>query len=160
MSGTNVVDDLVFSVKSLIIVFYYHEISASLHNLDEFMSVLSFEKDNLLSLTNVCKTYILNTKQIRTNCISRNVKDDRFWKIIIDCHWNSNLDRFFNHNRWLVHHYYYQYFYHIVVVNFIRGGNWSFIEKMSFILTITVLSLPMVNPAFSIQVLLKGWVLF
>jgi len=78
LSGTNVVDDLVFSVKSLIIVFYYHEISASLHNLDEFMSVLSFEKDNLLSLTNVCKTYILNTKQIRTNCISRNVKDDRF----------------------------------------------------------------------------------
>jgi hypothetical protein len=81
---TNVVDDLAFSVKSLIIVVYYYKTCVSLHNLDESMSVLSVERDNLLSLTNVCKTYIQNTKQIRTNCISRKVWDDRFWNIIID----------------------------------------------------------------------------
>ena len=34
----------------------------SLYDLDESMSDLRFEKDNLLSLTKVCKTYILNTK--------------------------------------------------------------------------------------------------
>ena len=38
----------------------------SLHDFDESMSVLNFEKDNLLSLTNVCKTYILNTKPIHS----------------------------------------------------------------------------------------------
>ena len=53
---------------------------ASLHDLDESMSVSCFERDNLLSLTNVCKTYILNKKQIRTNCISGKVRDNRFWK--------------------------------------------------------------------------------
>jgi hypothetical protein len=54
------------------------------------MSVLCFENDTLLSLINVCKIYILNTKHIRTSCISRKVHDDRFWKIIIDRCWNSN----------------------------------------------------------------------
>ena len=49
------------------------------------LSVLRFEKDNLLSLTNVWKTYILNTKQIRTNCISAKVRNDQFKKIIINC---------------------------------------------------------------------------
>ena len=74
--GANVVDDLTFSAKSLIIVVYYHKTCASLHNLDESMSVLSFEKDNLLSPTNICRTYILNTKQIRINCNSGKVQDD------------------------------------------------------------------------------------
>ena len=40
------------------------------------LSILYFEKDNLLSLTNICKTYILNTKQIQTNSISGNVRDN------------------------------------------------------------------------------------
>ena len=48
----------------------------SLHDLDESMSVLLFEKDKLMSLTNICKAYILNTKQIQTNCISGKVADD------------------------------------------------------------------------------------
>jgi hypothetical protein len=39
-------------------------------------SILCVEKDNLLSLTNICKTYILNTKQIQTNSISGNVRDN------------------------------------------------------------------------------------
>ena len=56
---------------------------ANLHDFDESMSVLCFEKDNLLSLTNVCQTHILNTKQIQTNCISRKVRDYRLWKTII-----------------------------------------------------------------------------
>ena len=136
--GANVVDDLAFSVKSLIIVVYSHKTSvikcwyfkypnyfhtfffsswvviklwsltgfrrASLHDLDVSMSVLCFQKDNLLSLTNVCKMYILNTKQIRTNCISWKVWDDRFWKIIIDCCWNKNYWQIFYHNRWWEHH--------------------------------------------------------
>jgi hypothetical protein len=140
--GANVVDDLAFSVKSLIIVVYSHKTSVikcwyfkypnyfhtfffsswvviklwsltgfpraslhdldvsmsvlcfSFHDLDVSMSVLCFQKDNLLSLTNVCKMYILNKKQIRTNCISRKVWDDRFWKIIIDCCWKKIIDRF------------------------------------------------------------------
>jgi hypothetical protein len=40
---------------------------ASLPDLDESMSDLCFEKDNIVFLTNVCKMYILNTKQILTN---------------------------------------------------------------------------------------------
>jgi hypothetical protein len=68
---------------------------ASLHDLDVSMSVLCFQKDNLLSLTNVCKMYILNTKQIQKNCLLWTVWDDRFWKIIINYRWNSNIiDRF------------------------------------------------------------------
>ena len=59
---------------------------ASLHEPDESMSFLRFDKDNLLSLINVCKTYILNTKQIWTSNISGKFQDDRFRKIIIDCH--------------------------------------------------------------------------
>jgi hypothetical protein len=51
-------------------------------DLDESMSVLHFEKDNLLSHTKIWKTYILNTKHIRTNCeFSLKVWDDWFWKI-------------------------------------------------------------------------------
>ena len=53
----------------------------SLHDLDESMSVLCFEIDNLLSLANVSKTFILNTKQIRTNCISRKFKIFDFEKL-------------------------------------------------------------------------------
>ena len=64
--GANVVDD--HSYLNFI----------TIKHVDEFMSVLCFEKDNLVSLTNVCKTYILNTKQIQTNFISRKVRDDRF----------------------------------------------------------------------------------
>ena len=52
---------------------------AIVHDLDESMSILCFEKDNLLSL--VCKTYILNTKQIQTNCISGKVRDYQFEKL-------------------------------------------------------------------------------
>ena len=73
---------------AILVVVYYHitglsfalmnpniftSLVLAFHDLDEFMSVLCFEKDNLLSLTNVCKTYILNTKQNRTNCISGKV---------------------------------------------------------------------------------------
>jgi hypothetical protein len=72
---------MTFSVKSLIIVVYYHKTCAGLHNLDESMSLLCFENDNLLSLTNVCKIYILNTKQIQTNCISRKYEMIDFEKI-------------------------------------------------------------------------------
>jgi hypothetical protein len=46
----------------------------SLHDLDESMSVLWFENDNLLSLSNACKTYFLTTKQIKKNCIFGKVK--------------------------------------------------------------------------------------
>ena len=37
--GANVVDDLALSVKSLMAVVNYHKTCASLHNLDESMSV-------------------------------------------------------------------------------------------------------------------------
>ena len=71
---------------AILVVVYYHitglsfalmnpniftSLVLAFHDLDEFMSVLCFEKDNLLSLTNVCKTYILNTKQIQIHCNSR-----------------------------------------------------------------------------------------
>jgi hypothetical protein len=58
--------------------------------LDKSLSVLHFEKDNLPSLANVCKMYILKAKQIRTNSISRKVWDDQFLQILIDCRWNWN----------------------------------------------------------------------
>ena len=40
---------------------------AVIHDLNESMLALLFEKDDLLFLTNACKIYILNTKQFRTN---------------------------------------------------------------------------------------------
>ena len=77
---------------------------ASLHELDESMSVLrfEFEKDNLLSLINVCKTYILNTKPIQTKLYFRKSLRRWFWKIIINyCLWNSNNRSIFDHSQWL-----------------------------------------------------------
>jgi hypothetical protein len=66
--GANVVDDFAFSVNSLIIVLYYHKNVLVAPITVMSISVLSFETDNFLSLvTNVCKTYILNTKHIWTN---------------------------------------------------------------------------------------------
>jgi hypothetical protein len=47
--GANVVDDLAFIVKSLIIVVCYHKTCVSLHNLDEPMPVFSFEIIDYLS---------------------------------------------------------------------------------------------------------------
>jgi hypothetical protein len=35
-----------------------------------------------------------------TNCNSGKVWDDWFWKIIIDCRWNSNNRQIFDHNWW------------------------------------------------------------
>jgi hypothetical protein len=57
---------------------------ASLPDLDESMSDLCFEKDNIVFLTNVCKMYILNTKQILTNSISRLSTFNMIFSIIID----------------------------------------------------------------------------
>ena len=71
--GANVVDDLAFIVKSLIIVACYHKTCVNLHNLDEPMPVFSFE---IYCLSHTFTTYILNKKQIQTNCISWKAWDD------------------------------------------------------------------------------------
>ena len=60
------------------------------------MSLCQFyalKKNNLLSFTNVCRTYILNTKRIWTICISGKVWDDWIWKIVIDCRNTTNKIR-------------------------------------------------------------------
>lgn len=91
---------------SLIIVVYYHKTCASIHNLEESMSVLRFEKNNLLSLTSVSKTYIPDAKQIKVSCISGKVQDDWFWKVIINCRWNSNKRSIYDHNQLVENHYF------------------------------------------------------
>jgi hypothetical protein len=74
---------------------------ASLHDLDESMSVLCFEKDNLLSL--VCKTYILNTKHSDKLYFRKSLRLS-IWEIILDCRWNKNNRPIFDHNQWMEHH--------------------------------------------------------
>jgi len=72
---------------------------ASLPDLDESMSDLCFEKDNIVFLTNVCKMYILNTKQILTKSISRLSTFNMIFSIIIDDP-NTTSTFFFSYMSW------------------------------------------------------------